>query len=179
FRAVVQSGVCSTQYSSVVLVTVNPTPDVNGVSNQTICNTSATTAISFTGSVAGTAYTWSNNTPSIGLAATGNGDISSFTGTNSGTLPLTATITVTPAYNNGGATCTGTSKDFTITVNPTATVNNVTDQTICNNTSTTAINFASPQTGGTISYAWTNDNTAIGLAASGNTNNIASFTGTN
>src|SRR6185312_7520052 len=45
FRAVVQSGVCSTQYSSVVLVTVNPTPDVNGVSNQTICNTSATTAI--------------------------------------------------------------------------------------------------------------------------------------
>jgi hypothetical protein len=49
------------------------------------------------------------------------------------------------------------------------TVNQPTNQVVCNNTSTTAINFS--VTGAT-SYTWTNSNTSIGLAASG-TGNIA------
>ena len=174
----VKSGSCNTDNSTTATVIVNPTPDVNAITNQTVCAESTTTAITFTGSVNGTIYNWSNNTTSIGLAATGNSDISSFTAKNPGTTPLTATITVTPSYTNGGATCTGTSKDFTITVNPAATVNHVDDQTVCNNVNTADINFQSNQTGGTITYAWTNDNASIGLAGSG-TGNIASFTGTN
>ena len=46
--------------------------------------------------------------PSIGLAASGAGNIGSFTATNAGTSPVTAIITVTPAYTNGGTTCNGT-----------------------------------------------------------------------
>jgi len=159
-------------------VVVNPTPTVNTIPNQVVCNGAPTTAINFSGGVAGTVYNWTNNTTSIGLAGSGSGNIASFTAINTGTAPVTATITVTPAYTNAGTTCTGTPTTFTITVNPTATVTTVPNQVVCNNAPTTAVNFTSPATGGTIVYNWTNNTISIGLAASG-TGNIASFTATN
>ena len=69
--------------------------------------------------------------PSIGLAASGTGNIASFTATNATNAPVIATITVTPSYTNAGVTCTGTPITFTITVNPTATVNTVPNQVVC------------------------------------------------
>ncbi|MBL0202617.1 MAG: hypothetical protein IPP81_21425 [Chitinophagaceae bacterium] len=157
-------------------VVVNPIPTVNAVANQVLCNNTSTAAITFSGAVAGTVYNWTNNTPSIGLAASGSGDIASFTATNASNAPVVATITVTPGYTNAGTTCTGTPRTFTITVNPTPTVDPVANQAVCNNAPTTAVNF----TGfvpGTV-YNWTNSDPSIGLAASG-TGNIASFTATN
>ena len=71
--------------------------------------------------------------PSIGLAASGTGDIASFTATNAGTAPVVATIVVTPHFENGSVTCDGPAKTFTITVNPTAEVNQPTSQVVCNN----------------------------------------------
>jgi gliding motility-associated-like protein len=62
--------------------------------NQTVTNGSATTAVPFTG--AGCTYTWTNSQPSIGLPASGTGSIASFTASNPGTAPVTATITATP-----------------------------------------------------------------------------------
>ncbi|TDW52758.1 putative secreted protein (Por secretion system target) [Flavobacterium sp. 270] len=64
-------------------------------------------------------YSWTNNNTLIGLAASGTGNILSFIATNTTNTPITATITVTPKYTNGGSSCQGTSKTFTITVNPT------------------------------------------------------------
>jgi hypothetical protein len=157
-------------------ITVNPTPTVNAVSNQTICNNSNTTVVNFSGAVTGTDYNWTNDNPSIGLAASGTGNIASFVATNTGTAPVTATITVTPGFTNGGSTCTGTPTSFIITVNPTATVNVVANQTLCNNSATTAVAFSGAVTG-TV-FNWTNNTTSIGLAASG-TGDIASFTATN
>jgi gliding motility-associated-like protein len=75
--------------------TVNALPTVNPVSNQTINNGAATTAVNFTGT--GKTFTWTNNTPGIGLAASGTGNIPSFTAINTGSTPVTATVTVTPA----------------------------------------------------------------------------------
>jgi len=99
-----------------VTVNVNPTPVVNTVADQSLCNDSNTTAVNFSGnSVAGITYNWTNNTPSIGLPASGTGNIPSFTARNSGSSPITATITVTPVANG----CPGLPKTFTITVNPT------------------------------------------------------------
>ena len=160
--------------------TVNPTATVNAVANQVICNNGPTTAVTFSSPTTGgtIVYNWTNNTTSIGLAASGTGNIPSFTATNTTTAPVTATITVTPSYTNAGVTCVGTPRTFTITVNPTATVNPVANQVLCNNLPTTAVTFTSPTTGGTIVYNWTNTTTSIGLAASG-TGNIASFTATN
>jgi gliding motility-associated-like protein len=65
-----------------------------------------------------TTYTWTNDTPSIGLAASGTGNILPFNAINTGSTPVTATITVTPST----ATCAGTPRTFTITVNPSPTL---------------------------------------------------------
>ncbi|NTW32347.1 MAG: hypothetical protein HGB12_06945, partial [Bacteroidetes bacterium] len=104
-----------------ITVTVNPILTVDQPSNQTVCNAKSTTAVNFSGAVSGTIYTWTNNTTSIGLAASGTGNIASFTAINTGISAVTASVTVTPFYTNGGVTCTGSSKNFTITVNPTNT----------------------------------------------------------
>jgi len=61
-----------------------------------------------------TVYNWTNDKPSIGLAASGTGNILPFTAINTGTTPVVATITVTPVTGN----CAGTPQTFTITVNP-------------------------------------------------------------
>ena len=100
-------------------VTVNAAPNVNPVTNQTVCAGDTTTAIHFTGTGSGTVYNWTCNNTSIGLAASGTGSIGSFTAVNTGNTPIVDTITVTPvaagyAYiANGG--------DSTITVINTST----------------------------------------------------------
>ncbi len=63
-----------------------------------------------------TTFNWTNDTPSIGLAASGSGNITAFTAVNTGSSPTIATITVTPMIDG----CAGTPIQFTITVNPTA-----------------------------------------------------------
>ena len=93
---------------------------------------------------------------------------------NSSNTTQIATITVTPTFESGGVSNTGPSETFTITVNPTAQVNSVVDQVLCNGESTDAIEFTTTNTDGTTVFNWTNDNTNIGLAASG-TGDIASF----
>jgi hypothetical protein len=101
-----------------VVVTVNPGPSVDDPADQAICNGSPTASVNFTGAVPGTVYNWINDTPGIGLASSGSGDIASFNAVNTGTSPVVATITVTPSYTNAGITYTGTPQSFTITVNP-------------------------------------------------------------
>jgi hypothetical protein len=121
-------------------------------------------------------YTWVNTTPSIGLGAAGTGDIAAFPAINGGTAPVIATITVTPHLANGGITCNGPTQTFTITVNPTTTVNPVANAAYCDGAVTAAIPFSSPVTGTT--YAWTNSDPSIGLAPGG-LGDIPSFTATN
>jgi hypothetical protein len=150
-------------------IIINPTPDVIQPGNQSLCNGVNTAAISFTGAIVGTAFSWTNNNASIGLAAAGSGSIPSFTAINNTANPITATIIVSPLANS----CPGSSKTFTITVNPTPAVNQPSDQVLCKNIPTAAISFNGAVTG--TSYTWTNNNTAIGLAASGS-GNIPSFT---
>ena len=150
-------------------ITVSPPPTVNTVTSQTVCAGQPTTAVSFTGTAS--SYQWSNSNTAIGLGASGTGNITAFTATNSTTNPITATISVTPVSGS----CQGTPTTFTITVNPSPTVTAPQDQSICAGQSTTAVTF-SGSAGAT--FNWSNNNTATGLGASG-TGNIASFVGTN
>ena len=155
-------------------ITVNPTATVTKPSDITACNQESVSAISFTGSnVSGTSYSWTNDNTSIGLGASGNNNISAFTAKNTGNSPISANITVTPKANG----CDGTPQTFKITVNPTATVTKPSDITACNQESVSAISFTGSNVSGT-TYSWTNDNTSIGLGASGN-NNISAFTAKN
>ena len=159
-------------------ITVNPTAVVTAVTNKTFCNGATTGVTTFSSPNTGgtVSYSWTNSNPAIGLVASGAGNLPTFTATNAGVAPITATITVTPSFTNAGVTCSGTAITFTITVNPTPTVNVVADQTVCANTATAAVNFTGA-VAGTV-YSWTNSNPAIGLAASG-TGNIPSFVATN
>jgi gliding motility-associated-like protein len=78
---------------------VNALPTVNPVSNQTVNNGATTAPVNFTGSGG---FNWVNNTPGIGLAASGSGNIPAFTAINTGSTPITATITVTPVSTATG-----------------------------------------------------------------------------
>jgi len=163
-------GVCLSPATAVI--TVKPVPTVNDPADQTICNNASTTTVTFTGAVAGATYNWTNDNTSIGLAASGSGNITSFTATNSGTTSAVANITVTPTLNG----CTGSSQSFTITVKPTPTVNDPADQLLCNGVNTNAVTFTSAVTNTT--FNWTNNTTSIGLAASGS-GNISAFQAVN
>lgn len=73
---------------------VNAIPVVNPVTSQMVNEGEITTAINFTGT--GNTYSWTNNTPGIGLPASGTGNITAFTAVNNSASAVTATITVTP-----------------------------------------------------------------------------------
>ena len=153
-------------------ITVNPTPIVSPIINQTICNGASTTSINFSGAVSGTSYSWINDNSSIGLSSNGIGNIVSFTAINNSLSPVVATINVTPSANG----CIGLAKSFTITVNPTPSVNATSDQAICNGALTTPVNFSGALSGTT--FNWINDNSSIGLANNG-AGNISAFTAIN
>ncbi len=139
-------------------ITVTSAPEVTQPTNQEVCNDSSTTLVTFTGSVVGTTYSWTNNTESIGLASSGTGNIASFTATNASNAPVVATITVTPSTSGVAVSCTGDSKTFTITVNPTLTAGAAsTTPTLYTNTALTPITHTT--TGAT------GIGTAIGLPA--------------
>ena len=161
-------------------ITVNPTGRSQSAASEVVCNGDNTTAVNFTTINTGgvTTYTWTNDNITIGLAASGNGDIPSFTAINNGTAPEIATIVVTPHFSNGGKMCDGPTKTFTITVNPTGRSRSAASEVVCNGDNTTAVNFTTINTGGVTTYTWTNDNITIGLAASGN-GDIPSFTAIN
>ena len=150
-------------------ITVNPVPQVESIQNIIICVGEEVEDINFSTLNTGgtTTYEWTNDNTAIGLAANGIGDIPLFTVTNDNTSQVVATIEVTPTYDNGGISNTGNSEVFTITVNPGAQVESVASQVLCVGESTSDILFTTTNTDGTTTYEWTNDNTAIGLAANG------------
>ncbi|MEI6553991.1 MAG: PKD domain-containing protein [Paludibacter sp.] len=150
-------------------ITVNPSGDLNQPNNQIVSNGVNTTAVVFTSGNTGgtTTFNWTNDTPEIGLANSGTGDIDSFKALNETNAPKIATITVTPVFDNGGIISVGASKSFTITVIPTAKMNQPSDIELCNGGTTQDVIFSSLITNGTTVYKWTNDNKDIGLAESG------------
>ncbi|MBK9257629.1 MAG: gliding motility-associated C-terminal domain-containing protein [Saprospiraceae bacterium] len=137
-------------------VTVIEGPTVDLPPNQTVCAGNMVNVV-FSGT--GTSYTWTNSNTSIGLGASGTGNIG-FTTANVPSVQ-TAVITVTPQ----GA-CPGAPMMFTITVDPAPVVNNPGTVTGCSG-QTINVNFNGTP-GAT--FNWTNDNTSIGLGANGSGN---------
>ncbi len=176
-----EGGYCNhTTAALPVTVTINPIPTATALANSTVCNSQSVAATSVsstpTGVTPGVTFNISGGA-SIGLAdATNVSQVPAFTASNTGTAPVTATISVTPVYQG----CTGTAVTYTITVNPTPVfAGTLSDITKCEGNTVSQVNFSSTATGGSgVTYAWTNTNTAIGLAASGS-GNIASFTAAN
>lgn len=151
-------------------VTVNPSPKVNVVGNVVFCNTTAAPAIGFSSPTTGTAYTWSASS-NVGFGTSGSGNIAAYTATNGGSGIVISTINVTPKT----AACTGPTRSFTVTVNPTPIVNSIGNITYCGSVSGAPINFSSPTSGTTFTWASTG-NVGFGTGGSGN---IAGYTVTN
>lgn len=107
-----------------VTVTVNASPTVNAINSQTLCAGASASAVTFSGT-AGATYAWVNSNPSIGLAASGSGNIAGFTASNATANPITGTITVTPSQ----AGCTGSPQTYSYTINPNPTITG--NNTLC------------------------------------------------
>ena len=163
-------------------ISITPTPTITSISNnaQVLCAGNPILPIQIIGSISGTIYQWSNDNPSIGLSANGNGNIASFNAINNTNLVQTANITVTPIIVNTGNTpqdtCVGQAQTFTITVVPRPIMTDPSDMVLCIGDVVVVNPFSSNINGTT--YAWSNNNTNIGLGISGN-GNIAPFTADN
>jgi PKD repeat protein len=148
-------------------ITVQPTPVVAAITGQELCNGSSTTAVNFAGT--STSYSWTNDTPSIGLPASGTGNIAAFTAVNNSAAPVTATITVTSNYG----VCIGTTQAFTIRVNPNPTFNAANNAVnICSGGSTN-IAFTSPTAGHRINVTNVNYGSVTGGTV---VQNVTTFT---
>ncbi len=135
-------------FTSTDTVVVNPPPTVSVPSNVVACNNASVAATTFVSTPTGGTFAWTNSNPAIGLAASGIGNILSFTATNTGNLPINATITVTPTING----CVGTPSSYMITVNPTPVLTaTATPATICSGASL-SLDVTSTVTGTT--YMW-------------------------
>ncbi len=152
--------------SGTFTVTVNPLPNITITPSQTMVCTDNSATLTANG---GSTYTWTSS-PNGGLSGN-NGSPVIVTPSNS----LTATYTVT---GSNVFTCTKTAV-FNLAVNQTPIVSlaggGVKSQTICGgglvNYTVSPITFSVTPAG---SITWTNDNTGIGLPASGS-GNIASY----
>lgn len=141
-------------------ITVNPTPTMSKPEDQTVCGGDVLN-VDFAGTPFGTTFTWTNSNPSIGLVASGTGNIA-FVANNLISQQI-GTVTATPTL--GG--CPGTPQTFKITVNPTPAMSPQTDKSFCPDIAA-SVNFSSTPTGA--NFTWTNSNPAIGLAGSGSGN---------
>ncbi|RDB05262.1 T9SS type A sorting domain-containing protein [Runella aurantiaca] len=149
-------------------ITINPKPTVSiNTSGNTFCNGADAAAISFSGSVTGTTYSWTGSAD-VGFGTSGSGNIAVYKAKNTTTNPLFSTFNVTPST----ATCTGSATAFNITINPTPVINTIADAAFCGGASAPAINFSSttPNT----NYAWSST-ANVGFGTSGN-GNIGGYT---
>src|SRR5258707_2920252 len=149
-------------------ITVNPTPAVTAPGSKVVCNGARSALVGFSGT--GASYSWVNNTPSIGLGASGSGDIAAFIFFND-----TATTEIyTLSLHDALPICDGVAQSFTITVNPTPAVTAPVSQVVCNGASTALVACSGRGT----SYSCVSSTARSGLGASGS-GDIAAFTAVN
>ncbi|MDR1344760.1 MAG: hypothetical protein LBJ39_05335, partial [Tannerellaceae bacterium] len=174
FRRAVTSGSCGTVYSASFLATVYPNLTAGAVgSAQSICYNTAPAAFTQTtapsGGAGSTSYTyqWQYSTDNTSWT-----NISGATSATYTAPALTANTYYRRAVTSGNCGTVYTAA-ILITVQPQVTVNAITGITACATGIVPVTTFTSPTAG--VTFSWTNNNTAIGLAASG-TGNQPQFT---
>jgi hypothetical protein len=164
------NGICPS--SSSTTITINASPVAVQPSNISFCNGGTVAPITLSSSPSGATFTWTNSNTAIGLAASGSGNIPSFTAVNTTSAAITTYVYIVPTLNG----CQGATKAFSITVKPTPIVTVPLNIVTCRGGLVAQTNFVTTPAGGTVT--WTNSNTAIGLAASGS-GSIPAFSATN
>jgi gliding motility-associated-like protein len=152
-----------------VNVTIKPTPAISSISNQSYCPGNSISNQTFTTTPSGATINWTNSNTSIGIPASGSGNINGWTApSNASGSNYSGTISATPSLNG----CTGSNLTYTITIKPIPVLNSLSDVYACPGSSVNVPAFNSNPAG---TYAWTNNNTSIGLGVSGS-GSIPSFT---
>jgi len=168
FRRTVTSGSCK-GISNIVTIKVTPLFSLQQLPDLVICNNTAQNAVDFAADLnsPNISYKWINSETTIGLVASGDNAIPSFTATNTTKKPLIATITYKGTYTEDGTMCEAAARNFKITVLPTINItSNLSDITFCANISTSAIALSSDAesfTGAQVKYRWSSS-LPIGLA---------------
>jgi|GEM_PF-448268 len=148
-------------------LTVAPLPQLNSISDQTVCAGQATTPVNFSNAAGSVWGNWTNDNPGIGTAAsaTNSPGIGVFNARNpTGDASTVATFTVTPVRRG----CSGTPVQFTITVRNSATSLSYPQSTYCQNTG--ALPILRAGAGGTFSA------TPTGLTIDANTGRLNFWT---
>lgn len=161
-------------------ITVNPSGQVNSLSDTTVCNNSNIASIPFSTNNTGgvTTYDWNNigNSISIGGPGVNVSSIPTFTASQNTSGLSTAEIVVTPTFNNADLFCVGSADTFQIHVIPSPTITPVSEQVYCNGTTTSPVNF----TGAATNFNWSYlPPPNIGLNPTSGSGPIPSFTATN
>jgi len=104
--------------------------------------------------VTGTQFRWVNDNPSIGLAASGNGDLPAFDAINHNNTTAVASVTI---YGESPDQCAAAIKVFKIFVNPTPAIAAGNDINLCRGSASNL------QVNGANTYAWT---PSLGLSCS-------------
>ncbi|MFZ4707846.1 MAG: PKD domain-containing protein, partial [Bacteroidales bacterium] len=158
---------CGTFSSAIQTVTVKAPPSVTNLTlnpPSPICSGGSVSSTAVFANCNGTTpmtYTWSF---AGGSPVSSNQQIpGAINYLNTGTIPVTNQIEVFATNECGISTINTTS----LVVNPNGQVIQPPSQEICNGASTSAVNFATVNTGGITTYSWINTQPTIGLAATG------------
>jgi gliding motility-associated-like protein len=154
-------------------ITVNPVPIIVATADQQLCGNTLTNSITFTSvnNVAGSVYNWTNSSPTIGLPATGAGNIGGFVVPDSLQTTLVSQFEVTPSFNG----CNGATDIFNITVLPVPLVYPLLSQGNCSGLSTNPVLITGSHDQSAI-YTWNNDNQVIGISGPNTTGIVPAFT---
>ncbi len=142
--------------TSTFTITILPTPTINTISDVSGCPESSADPADFVSVPAGATFTWSNSNATIGLGASGNGQITPFNlATNNTASAITGTISATATLNG----CTSAPLTFTISINPTPVITlTPTDPSSCNGTDgSVLVNTGAP---GSVSWSGTSTGTS-------------------
>ena len=144
--------------SDFMVLTINPLPFINTcfVSDTICAGTSTQLGTTVVNGCGGCTYTYSWTSDPVGFTS----NI-----LNPTVSPLVTTI-YTIVVTNPITLCSITRND-TVVVNPIEQMNQPANQEVCNNSATLAVDFTPVISTGITTYAWTNDQPSIGLAASG------------
>jgi hypothetical protein len=130
---------------------VNSNAQVNPIYDVVVCSgEDVVVDFSTTNTQGTTQYSWTNDNDSTGIPMSGT-DSNTFSPGgvfNTTSEPQVSTITVTPELTLQGQTTTGPSEMFTVTVNPSAQVNQVADIAVNSGETVQPIIFSTSNTSG-------------------------------
>ena len=156
-------------------ITINPSPQVNfDQLDQNLCNETVSVPVALSSPSPDTDVSWTRNSP-VGLIGFVAGDdqgttiIPSYNLENTTDEPIDVIFTATATTNDTTA-CSGGTSLYVLTINPTARLDAITNQTICSQSNFNDVFVNSPTLPSTsITYEWTV--TSAGSNLSGYTTN--------